>query len=393
MNNRWLLPEGIEDLLPVQAEIVENMRRKLLDLFHVHGYELVIPPLIEYVDSLQVGTGNDLQLQTFKLIDQLTGRLMGVRADMTPQVARIDAHSLKREVPTRLCYMGTVLHTLPAGHGASRSPMQVGAELYGHSGLDSDVEVLALMLETLQSVGITDLYIDLGHVAIFRSLSQQAGLTSAQEADLFDMLQRKARPEMDEYLATLNLSTDLCAMLQALPVLNGGEEVLSQARSRLAGGGTAVLKAIDELEMIANMARRRMGAIEFHFDLAELRGYHYHTGAVFAAYATGQGQAIAQGGRYDQIGSAFGRARPATGFSTDLKTLLAVTQHPEVAVSAIFAPVSDDPGLYQAVSELRAQGERVVMGLLGQTGDAIAMGCDRMLVNHQDNWTVTRVEG
>lgn len=393
MNNRWLLPEGIEDLLPTQAEIVEGMRRKLLDLFHVHGYELVIPPLIEFVDSLQVGTGNDLQLQTFKLIDQLTGRLMGVRADMTPQVARIDAHCLKRDVPTRLCYMGTVLHTVPAGHGASRCPMQVGAELYGHSGLDSDVEVLCLMLETLQAVGVDSVYVDLGHVGIFRQLCRLAGLSAEQETVLFDALQRKARPEIAEYLAGLGLAADLAAMLQALPELNGGEEVLRQARTRLAAAGNEVLAAIDALESIATMARRRMGAVEFHFDLAELRGYHYHTGAVFAAYAQGQGQAIALGGRYDQIGSAFGRARPATGFSTDLKTLLAVTVQQAAVASAIFAPADDDDSLFATVRSLRADGQRVVMGLAGQQGSAAELGCDRMLVKQQGHWTVTKVEG
>lgn len=393
MNNRWLLPEGIEDLLPAQAEILENIRRRLLDLFHVHGYELVIPPLIEYVDSLQVGTGNDLQLQTFKLIDQLTGRLMGVRADMTPQVARIDAHHLQRDVPTRLCYMGTVLHTRPAGHGASRSPMQLGAELYGHSGVDSDVEVLCLMLETLACVGIQDVYVDLGHVGIFRALSSQAGLSAEQEAVLFDALQRKARPEIADYLADISLSANMSDMLLALAELNGGEEVLAQARERLAGAGAQVAAAIDELTVIAAMARKRLGTIEFHFDLAELRGYHYHTGMVFAAYAPGQGQSIALGGRYDQIGSAFGRARPATGFSTDLKTLLTVTSQSQSSAGRIYAPAGESDDLLKAIRQLREQGECVVVALRDQIGDAVAMGCERILVKDQDNWTVKKVEG
>jgi ATP phosphoribosyltransferase regulatory subunit len=387
-NERWLLPEGVEEVLPAGAWRLELLRRRLLDLFSTWGYELVLPPFIEYLDSLLIGTGNDLDLQTFKLTDQLSGRLMGVRADMTPQVARIDAHHLKRETPTRLCYLGTVLRTRPEGHGGSRSPLQVGAELYGHGGIDSDVEVLRLMLATLHAAGLEQLYLDLGHVGIFRGLARQAALTPAQEAQLFNALQRKSRPDIAALLAGLDLNAAMRDMLLQLADLNGGEEALATARKVLAGAGPEVHAALDNLAAIAAAVRRALPGLPLHFDLAELRGYHYHTGAVFAAYAPGSGQALAQGGRYDDIGRVFGRARPATGFSADLKTLLALSTATLPEVRGIFAPCADDPALTRQVDELRARGERVVCALPGQQGDAAAMGCDRQLVLRDGHWQV-----
>jgi len=387
-NERWLLPEGVEEVLPAGAWRLELLRRRLLDLFSTWGYELVLPPFIEYLDSLLIGTGNDLDLQTFKLTDQLSGRLMGVRADMTPQVARIDAHHLKRETPTRLCYLGTVLRTRPEGHGGSRSPLQVGAELYGHGGIDSDVEVLRLMLATLHAAGLEQLYLDLGHVGIFRGLARQAALTPAQEAQLFNALQRKSRPDIAALLAGLDLNAAMRDMLLQLADLNGGEEALATARKVLAGAGPEVHAALDNLAAIAAAVRRALPGLPLHFDLAELRGYHYHTGAVFAAYAPGSGQALAQGGRYDDIGRVFGRARSATGFSADLKTLLALSTATLPEVRGIFAPCADDPALTRQVDELRARGERVVCALPGQQGDAAAMGCDRQLVLRDGHWQV-----
>lgn len=391
-NERWLLPEGVEEVLPAGAWRLELLRRRLLDLFSTWGYELVLPPFIEYLDSLLIGTGNDLDLQTFKLTDQLSGRLMGVRADMTPQVARIDAHHLKRETPTRLCYLGTVLRTRPEGHGGSRSPLQVGAELYGHGGIDSDVEVLRLMLATLHAAGLEQLYLDLGHVGIFRGLARQAGLSPSQEAQLFDALQRKSRPDITALLAGLPLDSALRGMLLQLADLNGGEEALAAARTVLAGASAEVHAALDNLTAIAGAVRHALPGVPLHFDLAELRGYHYHTGAVFAAYAPGSGQALAQGGRYDDIGRVFGRARPATGFSADLKTLLALSTATLPGVRGIFAPCADDPALVRQVDELRARGERVVCALPGQQGDAAAMGCDRELVLHDGRWQVVGQE-
>lgn len=385
-NDRWLLPEGIEELLPPEAARLESLRRRLLDMYHRWGYELVMPPFIEYLDSLLTGTGNDLDLQTFKLTDQLTGRLMGVRADMTPQVARIDAHHLKRDVPSRLCYLGTVLHTRPETLGGTRSPLQMGLELYGHAGIESDLEVLRLMIETLTVAGVENIHLDLGHVGIFRGLARQAKLSDDQEAWLFNALQRKAKPEIRDYLAELDISAELGEMLNSLADLNGGEAVLVEAKTSLAVASSEVTAALAYLQQLAVAVREQLPQLRLHFDLAELRGYHYHTGVVFAAFVPDEGQALAVGGRYDDIGKVFGRARPATGFSTDLKTLLNVTPGPVKSSVGIFAPADKDSGLEAKISELRAQGERVVRALPDQQGGAAEMGCDRELVSSRGNW-------
>jgi ATP phosphoribosyltransferase regulatory subunit len=387
IHDRWLLPEGIEEVLPQQAERVEHYRRALLDLYYRWGYELVIPPLIEYLESLLVGSSHDLELLTFKLTDQLTGRMMGVRPDMTPQVARIDAHMLKRDVPVRLCYIGTVLRTRAEGTGSSRSPLQVGAELYGHAGLDSDIEIIRLMLETLKVTGVPAVHLDLGHVGIYWNLARQAGLNTAQEYTLFDMLQRKAVPEIEPYLRELELASGARDRLLALTELSGGCEILARARTLLAKVDSQVDAALDYLEQTARRLEHYVSDIELHFDLAELRGYQYHTGVVFAAFARGQGQEIARGGRYDEIGRVFGRARPATGFSADLNTLIGLgNAAPPMLRPGVFAPAGDEPTLHARVAQLRAAGERVVCGLSGQAGDAKAMGCDRQLVERDHQW-------
>lgn len=389
--DRWLLPEGIEEVLPPRAQYLETQRRRLLDLYRGWGYELVMPPFIEYLESLFIGTADDLDLQTFKLTDQLNGRLMGVRADMTPQVARIDAHHLKRATPTRLCYMGTVLHTRPDGFGASRAPLQIGLELYGHPGAESDVEVFSLMVETLRACGIENAYFDLGHVGIFRGLAHQAGLNAGQEAELFDALQRKAKPEIGAMLAQWQLDKPIADMLEALADLNGSDAVLSRADQVLTGASDEVKTALSALRHIATAIKARVPDISLHYDLAELRGYHYHTGVVFAAFVPGKGQAIAQGGRYDGIGKVFGNARPATGFSTDLKTLLALAPVPVLKDSGVFAPCEHDAALDKLIQSLRAQGERVVSALPGQDGDAAAMDCDRVIVRQGKDWVVKNI--
>jgi len=390
--NRWLLPEGIEELLPEQARRLELLRRELLDLYRGWGYELIIPPFIEYLDSLLTGTGHDLDLQTFKLIDQLSGRLLGLRADMTPQAARIDAHRLQREAPSRLCYLGTVLHTRPDGFAGSRSPMQVGVELFGHAGPESDVEVIELMVATLALTGIEDVYIDLGHVGIYRGLAADAGLNEDQEAFLFDALQRKAIPEINEFLAQLDLSTVKRERLAGLATLNGDADVLERARALLQGSGDAAQGSLDNLIRIAGLAQRRLPGIALHFDLAELRGYQFHTGAVFAAFVADRGQEIARGGRYDEIGRVFGRARPATGFSTDLRSLMELgTRSWPAAAGAIAAPAEDDAMLAEKVRLLRAAGEVVVQQLPGQPGNFAEMGCDRTLRWDGSEWVVTNL--
>ena len=390
VNDRWLLPQGIEEALPEQAARLEHMRRKLVDLYGRWGYRLVMPPFIEYLESLLTGTGHDLSLQTFQLIDQLTGRPLGVRADMTPQVARIDAHQLKQDAPNRLCYMGTVLHTRPDGFGGSRSPLQVGAELYGHAGVESDVEILSLMLETFQHSGVENVFLDIGHVGIFRGLAAQAGLDHSQEAALFEMLQRKAIPEINEFLQSLSLDKHSQAMLATLAELHGGRECLERAWQVFEKADTSVKQALEYLQQTVDTLQQRIGDVNIHFDLSELRGYHYHTGILFAAYVQGQGQEIARGGRYDDIGKVFGRARPATGFSTDLKTLVDLSAQPASApaASAIFAPCDEQPGRAQKIAELRAQGETVIEELPGQSGDAGALGCDRQLLQRDGQWLV-----
>ncbi len=387
--DHWLLPEGIEELLPDQAWRLEQVRRRLLDAYRSWGYGLIIPPMIEFLESLLTGTGHDLDLQTFKLTDQMTGRLLGVRADMTPQAARTDAHALKRDEPVRLCYLGTVLHTRPDGFAGSRSPLQVGCELFGHAGTESDLEIMSLMLETLRITGIEQVHLDLGHVGIFRGLARGAGLNAEQEADLFDVLQRKALPEIETLLTAFGIAAPWKERLARLATLHGGAEVLDAARKLLADAGGAVVAALDNLTAIAQQAQRRWPQLPLHFDLAELRGYGYQTGVVFAAFVPGCGQEVARGGRYDQIGEVFGRARPATGFSADLRTLLALSKaDAPVVQGAVYAPAMDDAALQQAVAMLRADGERVISALPGQIGNAGSMGCDRELVQQGGSWVV-----
>ncbi len=391
--DRWLLPDGIEELLPEQAAHLEQLRRELLDFYRSWGYQLIIPPFVEYLESLLTGTGHDLDLSTFKLIDQLSGRMMGLRADMTPQAARIDAHRLKGDAPRRLCYLGTVLHTLPTGFSCTRSPMQVGAELFGHSGADSDVEILALMLETLHLTGVRDVHVDLGHVGIFRGLARDAHFDADQERYLFDAMQRKAMPEIETFLAALDLSADRRGRMAALAGLNGGEEVLDEARERLRGAGDAVSNALDNLSEIAVLTQRRLAGVPLYFDLAELRGYQFHTGVVFAAFVADHGQEIARGGRYDRIGKDFGRARPATGFSADLRTLMALSARRwPPPPGMIIAPAGEAPELLETIASLRASGEAVVQALSGQKDGARDMGCDRRLVRTGNAWSVQRID-
>lgn len=390
VEDRWLLPEGIEEILPPAASRLETLRRRLIDLYASWGYELVMPPLIEFLESLLTGTGNDLELQTFKLTDQLSGRMMGVRADMTPQVARIDAHLLKRDGPTRLCYMGTVLRTRADGFGGSRSPYQAGVELYGHRGYESDLEVLTLMLETLAVAEITEVHLDLGHVAIFRELVRQAGLDRDQEKILFEALQRKALPEIRRQLSQWRLAPPAERFLSQLAELNGDLAVLAVAEELLAGTGVEIGAALATLRRLVRALQRDRPELPIHIDLAELRGYHYHTGVLFSAYVPGRGQAVAQGGRYDEIGQIFGRARPATGFSTDLASLLRLSKPLARMSRGIYAPAVDDPCLDQQVVSLRVQGERVVRALPG--GETpLGLGCDRILVRRGQEWVVAPV--
>ncbi|MEN8642078.1 MULTISPECIES: ATP phosphoribosyltransferase regulatory subunit [Pseudomonas] len=386
--DRWLLPDGIEEVLPPEAARIEIARRQVLDLFQSWGYELVVTPHIEYLESLLTGAGADLDERTFKVVDPQSGRLMGFRADFTPQVARIDAHTLRREGPSRLCYAGSVLHAQPRALSTSRSPIQLGAELYGDASPTSDVEIISLMLTTLQLTDVADVHMDLGHVGIYRGLARAANLSGDVEQQLFDALQRKAVDEVQAL--TANLPQDLGNMLRALCELCGGREVLAEARVRLGRAPASVLAALDDLLAIADRLASRYPDLPLYFDLGELRGYHYHTGVVFAVFVPGEGQSIAQGGRYDDIGADFGRARPATGFSTDLKTLVTLGRA-EVVLPAggIWMPDSGDAALWQQVCQLRNEGQRVVQALPGQPlSAALEADCDRQLIQQDGRWQV-----
>ena len=383
----WVLPEYIEDILPPQAAQIERMRRDILDLFVVHGFELVMPPMIEYLESLLTGTGHDLDLQTFKLVDQLSGRMLGVRADIAPQVARIDAHLLNRKGVTRLCYTGSVLQTLPRGMNRTREPLQIGAELYGHAGIESDVEIQRLMMMALAAAGVREAYLDIGHVAVFRCLVRRAGLEPEREAELFRAMQAKDVPALKVLARRLDRRTG--AALVALPGLYGGAEVLAAARRMLPDHAEirTALAGLGALSVqLRDVARIRC------FDLAELRGYHYHSGVVFAAYAGGSASALALGGRYDEVGKAFGRARPATGFSMDLREL-AQASPGGGARSAVLAPYAPQDALLQrAVNALRARGVVVVADLPGHSDAREELGCDRRLVRRGGKWVVRNLQ-
>lgn len=383
--DRWLLPDGVEELLPAQAAQAEALRRRLLDLYACWGYELVMPPLVEFTESLLVNGNHDLDLQTCKLTDQLSGRLMGVRADITPQTARIDAHGLNRAGTTRLCYAGSVLHARPKTALASRSPIQVGCELYGVNGVDADAEVICLMLETAHAAGIENVTLDIGHVALFRGLAQLAGLDDEQEQILFDILQRKASTELQAFVEANVREQQAAELLQNLPQWKGERSILDQVQAALVKAPAVVRDAIAQLQQLADTLARRVPTVTLYFDLAELRGYHYHTGVVFALYVAGCGEAIANGGRYDDFGAAFGRARPASGFSADLKHLMELGQPSAPVANPVWAALDGSAAQWQAIAELRAQGECVIAGVSGEMRDR---SCQRELVLDNQRYCV-----
>ena len=380
---RWALPEYIADVLPDEARRVEQLRRLLLDAFRVHGYELVMPPLLEYLDSQMTGTVHDMDLRTLKLVDQLSGRSMGLRADTTPQAARIDAHLLNREGVTRLAYCGPVLHALPQGLNATREPLQIGAEIYGHAGIEADVEIQNLLLYVLGLAGLTKVRFDVGHVGVFRALAEMANLDEARAEELFARIQAKDIPALRGALAGMAASLRDAFLL--LPRLYGGAEVLVQAERALPSDAR-IGTALAELRTLI----AQMRGAQVSIDLAELRGYQYHSGVVFAAYVESLPNAIARGGRYDEVGKSFGRARPATGFSLDLKELAAVaaTQpHP----GAILAPLDESEALRAKVAALRAAGEVVVPDLPGHDKRSWQPPCNRELVLRAGAWTVISI--
>lgn len=384
--HNWLLPENVEDILPAQAWHIETLRRRLLDLFHVHGYQFVVPPLLEYLPSLLTGTGYDMDTKTFKLMDQLTGRMMGLRADITPQAARIDAHLLNRQGVVRLCYAGSVVHTLPDGLLKTREPLQIGVELFGHAGIDADVEVQQLMLDVLQIVGVKQVHMDLGHVGIFRCLMKHANVSPELEAELFGALQGKDSTALVELSGELpqTVREALCV----LPTLYGDAlSIVDEARHKLPAY-PEISAALADLGSIASQLQGRVRRL--CVDLAELRGYHYHSGVVFAAYSEGWANAIAQGGRYDEVGRVFGRSRPATGFSLDLRSLCEILPVPELQRS-ILAPYIQDKALRDTINTLRAQGEIVIVDLPGHEAQQGELECDRRLVKRDGSWQIEEI--
>ncbi|HMY81335.1 MAG TPA: ATP phosphoribosyltransferase regulatory subunit, partial [Agitococcus sp.] len=379
----WLLPDGIQDVLPKDAIRLEALRRRLLDLYQSWGYELVFPPLVEYLESLLTGSSHDLELMTCKITDQLTGRLMGVRADITPQVARLDAHCLPHEHTARYCYSGTILTTLPQGLSTSRAPIQIGAELYGCAGVAADIEIIRLMLTTLLEAGVPQIHLDLGHVAVFRELAKAAQLSVEQESQLFDIYQRKSLPE----LQALSSQLPQAEWFVALGQLSGNVQVIEQAQQAFVNAPDSVKQALADMQTIVQALQGFADNVSISVDLSELRGYHYHTGLVFAAYTAHSAAEIAKGGRYDCIGEAFGRARPATGFSADLKTLVSFVGQ-MAATRKIFAPAIDDNSLQIMVTQLRNQGHIVIQALNNDHSTAQQLGCTQQLVLRQQTWQV-----
>jgi ATP phosphoribosyltransferase regulatory subunit len=386
MMQNWLLPEHVEDMLPDEAWSVERMRAQFLELLRKSGYQLVAPPLLEYAESLLIDGSEDMDLRSFKLVDQLSGRTLALRADITPQVARIDAHLLNRQGVARLCYAGSVLHTQPVGLTRTRELLQIGAELYGHGGLESDLEIQQLMLQSLALMGIKDVHLDLGHVGVFRALVNHAKLEKELEGELFAALQSKDSADMQTL--TKPLDVKLRNALLALPALYGNcADVLAKAR-KLLPDYAGIHAALDDLQSISTTLQPLVSSVGI--DLADLRGYHYHSGMVFAAYHAGSHDAIALGGRYDDLGKSFGRARAATGFSMDLRQLYRLLP-PQAAKLGVCAPHADDAALSDKIAQLRAAGEAVVVDLLGDAKLRRELQCDRELVLRNGVWQVVEI--
>lgn len=383
--DRWLLPDGVEEILPAEAKAIDSLRRRLLDLYSTWGYDMVIPPLLEYTDSLLIGLGRDVDLLTFKVTDQLSGRTLGIRADITPQTARMDAHSFNRTGANRLCYAGHVVHTRPKSPLATRTPIQAGLEFYGESGVVADIEVVSLLLESLQVAGLPRLHIDLGHVGIYRAIAADAALTKAQEDTFFELLQRKATTEIRAWVDANIADATKAQLFLSLPTLAGNKPVLQKARD-LFESVKAAQAAVDQLAEVARVIEQRYPAAELYFDLGELRGYHYLTGLVFAAFAPGYGNPIASGGRYDHIGEVFGRARPATGFAVDITAISKLGLLTKVGAPAIAVIETGDVQQWAAIQSLRHQGQRIIS--VSTDTNLTELGCDRQLLLSDGHYQV-----
>lgn len=392
MKNRWLLPEGISDLLPDAAQDLEGLRRALLDTYRRHGFELVLPPLVEYLDSLLIGSGGDLDLKTFKLVDQLSGQSLGVRADITPQVSRIDAHLLQQRDINRLCYAASVLRTRPNGQEGSREPIQIGAEVYGHAGIEADIEVIDLLLQSLALAELGPVRLDINHLGLASLLL--AELEGIDEEAVLQLLQARDLPSLRELLAPWSQQPAAAALL-ALPECFGpAESAMARARTVLAPWPQAT-PHLDALDAVLGSLRlaRHAGQVSLAIDLADVQGFRYHTGLGFAAYVEGHARAVGRGGRYDGIGAAFGRGRPATGFSLDLRELVELRRDRHTPPAIIVAPWSDDPALLAFIDTLRAQGETVLQLLPGQDAQRLAgVSADRTIGFIHGQWRLAGKE-
>ncbi len=392
MKNRWLLPEGISDLLPDAAQDLEGLRRALLDTYRRHGFELVLPPLVEYLDSLLIGSGGDLDLKTFKLVDQLSGQSLGVRADITPQVSRIDAHLLQQRDINRLCYAASVLRTRPSGQEGSREPIQIGAEVYGHAGIEADIEVIDLLLQSLALAELGPVRLDINHLGLASLLL--AELEGIDEEAVLQLLPARDLPSLRELLAPWSQQPAAAALL-ALPECFGpAESAMARARTVLAPWPQAT-PHLDALDAVLGSLRlaRHAGQVSLAIDLADVQGFRYHTGLGFAAYVEGHARAVGRGGRYDGIGAAFGRGRPATGFSLDLRELVELRRDRHTPPAIIVAPWSDDPALLAFIDTLRAQGETVLQLLPGQDAQRLAgVSADRTIGFIHGQWRLAGKE-
>jgi ATP phosphoribosyltransferase regulatory subunit len=383
--NRWLLPENISDILPSEARKIEDLRRIFLDRFQAYGYELVMPPMLEYLDSLLTGSGQDLNLKTFKLVDQISGRTLGLRADMTPQVARIDAHLLNRQGVTRLCYAGSILHTRAAAGSSSREQLQLGAEIYGHAGLEADLEIQALLNDVLNLSQVGEITLDMSHAGLLAAILGDFPPQSEALDALYSALQTKDLPGLNQVLK--DWPSEVKSAVLALANLSGSpEKVLVQARQNLPKTA-AVKAALEELERLCAAVAGLPNSPQLNLDLSDLKGYQYHSGVMFAAYVEGLPVAIARGGRYDMVGKAFGRSRPATGFSLDIMTLARMSKK-DSRKNAILAPWSNDQTLSQEIAQLRSQGQVVIQLLPGHEQDGDEFHCDRELVSQKGAWVV-----
>jgi ATP phosphoribosyltransferase regulatory subunit len=363
----------------------------MIDILSSWGYRLVIPPMIEYLESLLAGMGEDLDLQTFKLTDQRSGRAMGVRADITPQIARIDAHRLPSDIPQRFCYVGPVVHTQPEKFAGSRNPLQIGAEIFGHKGIESDVEVITLLLECLSAAGVPKVTLEVAHMEIFHGICEGQNFDLGFEQNILEALLKKDKSDLYVLLEDADASEMVIRHLTALLELNGGVSVLKTAKVKLAGAPDGVQNALEELSQLSDIITTTIPHLDLHIDLAEMRAYRYHTGIMFAAYIAAAGRAIAWGGRYDNIGRLFGRERGATGFSTDLKVLEGFLSKATSETDIVYAPEGYDKSLLEAISDCRKKGTIVVQELPNQTGDGVGLGCNKFFVKIDDVWEIKTI--